>query len=552
MKKYKFLIFNLAIVISLLSSCQGMLEEEVHSQITDNYLNTALGFDAGLKAAYSNLRYYYGASSEITPSAVIFGTDEFTSGWAAGHKYMNNYDAGLNPRNSVTLNMWNNLYVAINTCNAVISRAPQVTGIADDLKKIRVAEARFLRAEYYFLLVQHFGPVHLSLEETQGIQTAATRVPISDIYKTIVEDLEYAVSVLPSVASNYGRATKPAAQNLLAKVYLTRASSEAKQATDYDKAAQLAKSVINDYSFKLLDNYSKVFEQGAGEKNSEVIFSVQYSKDMLSNGNGNNLHLMFLCTYDNLPGMKRDIANGRPWARYRPTDFVLQTLFDRVRDSRYESNFKRVYYCNNPGTYSINGKQVTLKLGDTAVYLPDREYTAAEIAKANYTVFPPSKQTDRVYPVLTKFIDPERLDVQETRGSRDFLLMRLSETYLIAAEALMMSGKSAEAADYVNTVRRRAAKIGATPAETQANRSAMEISPDQLNIDFILDERARELLGEMMRWTDLVRTGKLVERVKKYNLLGASNIMPYHVLRPIPQEQIDRTSTEFTQNKGYN
>ena len=79
----------------------------------------------------------------------------------------------------------------------------------------------------------------------------------------------------------------------------------------------------------------------------------------------------------------------------------------------------------------------------------------------------------------------------------------------------------------------------------------MEITPAQLDIDFILDERARELLGEGTRWLDLTRTGKLIERVKKYNPVSAVNIQPFHVLRPIPQEQIDRTSGEFRQNDGY-
>ena len=82
----------------------------------------------------------------------------------------------------------------------------------------------------------------------------------------------------------------------------------------------------------------------------------------------------------------------------------------------------------------------------------------------------------------------------------------------------------------------------------------MEITVDQLNMDFILEERARELLGEMQRWFDLVRTGTLVERVKQYNPDGALTIQPYHVLRPIPNDQIDRTeggNAAFPQNPGY-
>jgi hypothetical protein len=136
--------------------------------------------------------------------------------------------------------------------------------------------------------------------------------------------------------------------------------------------------------------------------------------------------------------------------------------------------------------------------------------------------------------------------VQHEAGSRDFMVARLAETYLIAAEALYKVGNIDEAVQHINAVRRRAAIPG--------KELEMEITADQLNIDFILDERGRELLGEMDRWFDLVRTGTLVDRVKKYNPDGAANIQPFHVLRPIPNDQIDRTeggAASFPQNPGY-
>jgi hypothetical protein len=81
----------------------------------------------------------------------------------------------------------------------------------------------------------------------------------------------------------------------------------------------------------------------------------------------------------------------------------------------------------------------------------------------------------------------------------------------------------------------------------------MEITAEQLTLDFILDERSRELLGEMHRWFDLKRTGKLVERVKLHNIDAATNIQEFHNLRPIPQDQLDRVTNkeEFKQNEGY-
>ena len=115
------------------------------------------------------------------------------------------------------------------------------------------------------------------------------------------------------------------------------------------------------------------------------------------------MHLYFLMKYDDLPGMQRDIANGRPYARFKPTDFVLNDLFDRQLDSRYTKSFKRAFYCNKPGTYTINGNSVNLKVGDTALYIADREYTATELSQLKYNVWPPSKQNERVFPTLNKF-----------------------------------------------------------------------------------------------------------------------------------------------------
>ncbi len=543
----------------VLAGCDKQLDEDVRTQITDSYLNTASGFNDAVNGAYASLKPVFcalsngGLNAPIT-HVTVFGTDTFTNGFDGASKMVNFYNGDLNPRTAPITYTWNNLYTAINACNAVISRASNVTGLTDAVKATRVAEVRFIRAQYYLMLVQLYGPVHLALTETTEVTTTATRSPVKDVYQAILDDLTFAVQTLPATPSNYGRVSKPAAEHALAKVYLSRAGSEAKQADDYAKAAELAKGVISKYNFRLLDDFGSLFAQGSGEKNPEVIWAIQNNKDVISNGGGNSLHLFWVMKYDDLPGLKRDVLNGRPYAEFKPTDFTLNVLFDRKLDSRYDKSFKRVFYCNNPGTYTIAGRAVKLALGDTAIYLADREYTAAEISRANYTVYPPSKQTERVFPTLSKFLDIERPGINDQAGSRDVLFFRLAETYLMATEALMMSGNKAEAATFVNVVRRRAAKTGATAAETAANRTAMEITAAQLDLDFILDERARELLGEGTRWNDLARTGKLLERVKKYNPVAAANIKPHHILRPIPQEQIDRTAegaTKFPQNPGY-
>jgi hypothetical protein len=149
------------------------------------------------------------------------------------------------------------------------------------------------------------------------------------------------------------------------------------------------------------------------------------------------------------------------------------------------------------------------------------------------------------YISLKKFDDPTRATSDETQSSRDAFLIRLSEMYLIASEAQLNLSKPDSAAYYINQVRSRAAIPG--------HQAAMQVLPGDITIDFILDERAREFAGEELRWFDLKRTSKLVERVKKYNPDAAQYIQTFNALRPIPQAQIDAVTNKdtFKQNPGY-
>lgn len=546
----KILLILIAVIPVL--SCNKLLDEQVKSQAPFEYLSTPSGFEDAVKGAYASLRNFYGTERGMSLS--VFGTDTYTNGADGSFKYVNQYTSQLDPRVSIIREIWNEFYIAINTCNTVIDMAPQIQGISDALRNKRVGEAKFLRANYFFVLTQMFGPIPLPLKANRSVVTEATREPFDKIYAAIIADLTAAMQSLPVVKlSDYdGRATKGAAEHLLAKVYLTKATSSAKATDDYSKALSHAKNVINNYEYKLLPDFAKVFEQGSGEQSDEVIWSVQYTNDPRTNSSGNNAHVFFLMEYDVLPGMQRDVENGRPFKRFRPTNFTLDSLFkDRVNDTRYDKSFKTVFYANNAVTIPKKNGVPKYNVGDTAIWLPGVELPASVINSKPYNVYPPSKYTDKIYPSLTKFLDPLRPDKTTFQGSRDYLVFRLAETYLIAAEAAMYTGDNAAAAGFINAVRWRAARTSTDPVQNAAYRAAMTVTPAQINIDFILNERGRELLGEQDRWFDLVRTGKLIERVKKWNRQGGPNILPKHVLRPIPQDQIDRTTNKFDQNPGY-
>ena len=525
------------------------LNEDLISGLANQPYPTPDVFQALVNATYEPLRSFYAQERGFTLTE--FGTDIYTEGADGSYKYINEYTAQLNPDVDFIRDTWADFYRAINTANTAIAQAPAVQ-MDSSLKAQRLAEARFLRALYYFDLVQMYGPVTLKLEPTTTPSTQFTRAPVDSVYDAIIDDLKYAEATLPYVAKEYGRVTKGAAQHLLAKVYLTwqrdadSAADETakKQAGDFANAADYAQRVIKSGQYALLPRFSDVFAFG-NEKNAEVIWSVQFTNDPLTTGNGNQGHLFFLMEYDVLPGMQRDIANGRPFKRFRPTTFFLG-LFDRTKDSRYQSQFTRAWYSNNAATIPKDPSSGAPKfqLGDTAVYVSDTVLPDSVVAARRYRVYTPRTYSNRIFPSLNKFADPFRLSVNDVRGSRDFVVARFAETYLIAAEALLRDGRPpAEALPYINAVRRRAAIPG--------HEAEMELTDAQLTLGEILNERARELAGEMQRWFDLVRTHTLVPRVRAYNPDGGPNIQPYHALRPIPRTQMDGTTCCYTQNPGY-
>ncbi|GAB3991656.1 hypothetical protein GCM10028807_22250 [Spirosoma daeguense] len=559
-KSFRYL--GLAALLFTGQACKDILDEKVISSIGNDYVNTAKGFEDASKAAYSSLRNFYGTERGLTLTE--YGTDIYRVGADGSYKGFHFYDTQMNSFVDYLQQVWEELYKGINTCNTVIGRAP-TAAVSDALKKQRVAEMKFLRAHYYFILMQQWGGVDLRLTETLGPTKVTKRATEADIYKAIIADLEGAVADLPATkasaqaSGDYGRATKSAAEHMLARVYLTKATSSAKATDDYAKAATYAQNVIANYGYKLLPDFASVFAQGGGEINDEVIFSVQYTSDPLTNinsantlnGNGNNLHLFFTMRYDIQAGMVRDVTYGRPFRRLRPTTFLMETVFkDRVNDSRYKKSFQSTWLANAPGTYNTsfdNSKaKVTFKMNDTTIFIPGYEMPLAERAAKPYQVLVPSAYNGDLFPPLTKFMDPQRPDRTYEPGSRDFLVFRLAETYLILAEAQLKQGKTAEAVTAINMVRRRAANPG--------KETAMEITTAQMDMEMLMQERARELAGEQLRWADLKRWGNLVERVKLYNPDGAANIRDYHNLRPIPQTQIDRTeggSASFPQNTGF-
>lgn len=538
--------FLLTIVGCFFLACNDILEENPVSLATaDSYYSTPQGINDGLKAVYAPLRDFYGQEGGFF--LTVTGTDIFTNGLGGirNRPQINNYSQNFLGTDSYVTDLWNNFYEGINQANTVISRVTNVEELNETEKNRISGEARFLRALYYFHLVQQFGPVHFTLEETIGVETEANRTSIETIYQEgIVPDLYFAIEHLPVETNEYGRVIKPVAEALMARVNLT--------IENWAEAEVFAKSVIENYNFELVTPYADLWDIN-NDENSEIIWAVQFTDDPQTNGNGNQAHLYFIWDYSSNPALSRSLTYGRAFHRFMPTNYLLN-LYDRFNDTRWEGSYNTVWIADTKA--EINGHIVNP--GDTAIKIvmnevPDEvqetspywliDFKNSWVGDISYSYEVGYRRL--TYPSLIKYMDPLRESVNETRGRRDFPVIRLAEMYLIAAEAAWRQDKLQTAADYINVIRMRAALPG--------REDEMLVAGSDINLEFILDERARELVGEKHRWYDLKRTETLLERVRTYNLDAAPNIQEMHLVRPIPQTQIDRVSNpgDFTQNEGY-
>lgn len=552
MKNLK-IIYIFTFTLFGLFACNKQLEEYNPSGLTpDAVYSTPAGFETLVNAAYAYTRFWYG--KEEGYNLTEMGTDIWMLGSDNQQPSLMNYVSLSGIAQPTLDSLWRKTYQAINICNAGITRianVPTNTTFTADVKKTREGELRFLRAFYYWHVVETWGGVHFTTTETVGPQNTANRTAVNTFYDLILEDLTFAVANLPTTTTQYGRATKPSAEAFLARIHLTRGN--------YAEASALAKKVISDYNFQLLPNYASLWNM-ANLKNQEVIWAVNYSANLLFNDlrdprlfpdghprGAHNGHLMFGMRYDvSTPGMSRNIVDGRPFVRYKPTLFLLN-LFDETKDSRYLGSFKTVWKAN------VNAASAGLVIGDTAILASKYVIDPAIRATKKYRIYDRNdvynadgtSKNNQNFVQLNKFSDPTRASVAEQQSARDAFVFRLAEMYLIVAEAEHQLGNNTLAAQYINSIRTRAALPGKV--------ADMQIAANDVTLDFILDERARELAGEQIRWFDLKRTGKLVSRIQAHNPEAAPNVKDFHNLRPIPQTQLDAVTnkSEFTQNPGY-
>jgi GTP:adenosylcobinamide-phosphate guanylyltransferase len=543
MKYSNYKIIGMLLVAGILgTACDSYLEEENKSKVTiDIALSDPKTFDQLVASIYERARE---TTTRYEPNVYYqledLGTDIVTRGTVvSGVNDINDY-VEFNSLNSTIYYYWRNQYSIIAAANLAIDNADLIVGVVPAVKTAGVGEAKFFRAMSYFNLVENFGGVPLVLNEVKTSATNYTRATEEAVYTQILKDLDEALAGANETPTVYGKVTKDAVRHFMSKVLLTKGYKPFGVPADFTTAATLAETIISKHA--LVPTFASLTSI-SNQRNSEVFFSYLFGSSSVSRGWGNSRHQLYKFPYYDYPGMIRGNLYQKGLDPL-PTLFFYN-LFDD-NDQRADATFRREIIADKAYNSTVGGVAVTVPAGSRAIYFPKVAWTPAQIAAVPYKVINPDQYfvvdgvTSAHTPMFKKFDEPGvafKQPNETSDGTRDMAIMRSGEAYLIAAEAYLKSSNPTTAAARLTTLRSRAGLI--TP-----------VTAGQVTLDFILDERARELIGEVNRWMDLKRTGKLIERTLLYNPHAAINnaLKPKNLLRPIPQYEIDNTGGSITQN----
>lgn len=542
-------------------SCKkSILDEKALSFLSPDALKDKAAYESVLVALYATARDEYFKTDGRERYSMVLATDLARTG-DPGLNEWRDYNVQITPSSGVVSYWWNWGFVDLMPkANIIISNVQKAETISQDDKNAIEAEARFFRAFAYNALVNMFGGVPIVDKFISEPKNDFVRASRDEVLAFAQNDLEFAVQYLPVVAPQPGRITQGAANHLLSEVYISQ--------KQWDKAIAAATSVIGSGQYRLMqqnerfgkytdsaatDIFWDLFREGNYNSsiNKEAIWVYQFEFGTLGGsttagnlGAGNNYFRALARWFsakdpDNKDGMTTagptvltttnrfgdkvgdTLVRGVGWLA--PTNYWAYSIWTDPNDIRNSnSNIRRKWYYNNPAS----------------------AYFGQEVTKHPFldTLF-------HINPMVTKFegTNPDGFG----RGvNLDYYRMRLAETYLLRAEAYLGKDDKASAAADINAVRSRA--------------GAADVAAGDVTIDYILDERARELYLEEPRRRTLVRLGKMVERTQLYNsdLAGSpgqtpmpgpgATIQPKHELFPIPQSTIAaNTGAVLQQNPGY-
>jgi hypothetical protein len=510
----KSVLYILSIGILLLSACKKKFLDLVpESSVTSgNFYQTESQFNQALVGAYQTVRNVKGSLSAWAMGD--FRSDNTHYKYNPGNRgsfFLESIDLFLDDQfNTVTESKYNESYVGISRANTIIDRLSK-SALPESFRNSTVAQAKFLRALFYFELVRYYGGVPLYMNEVGNSEGAyLPRATVAEVYTMIEKDLKEAISSLPvPTATQSGRATRSSAKMLLADVYLTQKK--------YSQAEEELKGIIQFGVHGLLPDYSAAFNPAT--KNSiESVFEIQYKQG--SDGQASDF------VYNFIP-LSSDISKivGFPETHFSGGGFNTPTN-DLI------------------ASYGTNDKRLDASIAIAEGTGPVGNMVIESVKSARGYVTPAGKRAD---PFIKKYLSPHSV---KFNTDNNFPIYRYSDVLLSLAEALNEQNKSSEALPYLNPVRQRA---GLLPSG--------ELSQPVLR-NIIMDERRLEFAFENKRWFDLVRTGKTVEVMNQHgNQLKiryagdgyipplAYNVTPNRLLFPIPYREIQ--IGKLAQNAGY-
>jgi hypothetical protein len=488
-----------AIVIATLSGsgCTTSFLDETPTDrlVVDNFYSSRKDAEAAVSAAYQQLSSIY---NRLMYNVAELPTDVMKNGLGMPNTYLQDLEyLRFNASNTFIADMWSNNYAGIMKANAAINNIPKITMDAAVQERL-IAEAKFLRALYYFNLVRFFGDVPLVTKLESISDATGPRIPKEQVYAQIIADLSDAESILPSkyAATDEGRATKGAAKILLGKVYVTKGDFLAAK----NKLAEVVEHET-DYGYGLHDDYGANWKPDT-EAGKEAVFYVEFKKPPLpSNG-----EMSMAGPKYSVPGGTIGVSGSNE------ADIPTQELWD-VFDS----------------TDSRRGVNLRKKFTNME--------THAEVESS--------------IPLFGKYwIDGI---VASNQCDINMHILRYADALLLYAEALNEVDAPGEAHAVLNRVRERAF------GDVSGNFTGL--SKEEFRAK-ILNERRLEFPIEGHRWFDLVRTGTFIQRMKEHSAHEAAvaepnktqlaqNIKDHMILMPIPQREIDLRHDELWQNPGW-
>jgi len=526
-------VWALLVVLFFTFSCsEDFLKDELLSDTSVDFLySSAQGLEAAVVGLYTlNRQIYEDISLNGTVPLILQAKSDLGVGITGEvslySRLLWGFSLGDYGTASGINKYWVHYYKIVDRCNAIIQGAENLDGIDENRKNQILAEAKCMRANSFFSLYRLFNNIFVTTEPTtpeNAFNAAQDKSSKEEIFTLLKSDLDFAIANLEYTTAQFGRITQGTARHIRAKVAMWE--------EDWTEAAAQADTLIESGQHSLVATTAEVFKGDLDH--SETLFAVMFEKETIGGGSEHILNWNLVSESAAAPGIVQSVENGGAGIGFLSlNDYAINLLNEDPNDDRKDGTYYIFEYLYNDENTLPEGKNI----GDPLdLYVNDPSDQNAFMLYYR-----------RQNPGVIKFLD-ENAEPTDRNHYKNIMVYRLAETYLIGAEAHMMLSNDAKALLYLNAVRNRA---------NAASKTAIDLQT-------ILDERARELAFEGQRWYTLKRTGKLYEFLldhmnndnmnESYPEGNPKDILQEYMQNwPIPQQQMELLGPNYPQNDGYN